>query len=151
MANSMITDIVEIQEFFQQYGFNDTFEMCCDSLSKIEQSEEVSTKSLSISDIEVVLAYDEGENDGENWIFILKAYDGRYAFMSAGADYTGFQCRSWISGSHVSYNLNSLINFGLDDNERSRLNADGLLVYLEKEQLEDVIKEVSKSNIPMKI
>ena len=27
MANSMITDIVEIQEFFQQYGFNDTFEI----------------------------------------------------------------------------------------------------------------------------
>jgi hypothetical protein len=151
MSNIMITDVKEIQEFFQQYGFGDTFDMCCGSLSKIDESEDVSTKSLNISDIEIVLAYDEGENDGENWIFIFKAYDGRYAFMSAGCDYTGFDCRAFFSGSNISYSLSNLINFGLDDNERSRLNADSLLIYLEKEKLEEVVKESSKSSIPMKI
>jgi hypothetical protein len=40
---------------------------------------------------------------------------------------------------------------GLDDNERSRLNAESLLIHLEKEQLEEVIKKDSKSNASIKI
>lgn len=151
MTNIMITDVKEIQELFQQYGFSDTFEMARGSLKKVDNNEDISTKSIGIGDIESVIAYDEGQNDGENWIFILKIYDGRYVFMSAGADYTGFGCQQWINNSDISYSLATLINFSLTDEDRSRLNIESLLIHLEKEKLEEVIEENSKSNASMKI
>jgi hypothetical protein len=151
MTNIMITDVKEIQELFQQYGFGDTFEMGCGDLKKIDNNEEISTHSIKVDDIESVISYDEGQNDGDNWIFIIKTYDGRYVFMSAGADYTGFGCQQWLNNSDISYSLTTLINFSLTDEDRSRLNADAILIHLEKEQLEEVIKDSSKSNTSMKI
>lgn len=32
----------------------------------------------------------EGENDGDNWLAIVKMDDGKYCKMSAGCDYTGW-------------------------------------------------------------
>lgn len=45
---------------------------------------------FTTSDVAHVIAYDEGENDGPNWIIAGKLDDGRYFFLSAGCDYTGW-------------------------------------------------------------
>lgn len=52
-------------------------------------------KGFCKEDIAEVIAADGGCNDGDNWVAIFKLHDGRYAYLSAGCDYTGWDCRSW--------------------------------------------------------
>ena len=39
--------------------------------------------------ISAVLAVWEGENDGDDWRWVLAMRDGRFAFVQGGCDYTG--------------------------------------------------------------
>lgn len=54
-------------------------------------------QSFSADDIERVLAVWEGENDSDDWRWVLLLKDGRYAFLQGGCDYTGWDCRSWAT------------------------------------------------------
>lgn len=45
---------------------------------------------LDREDVASIIAMEEGENDGANWIMIGKLKDGRYFWLSAGCDYTGW-------------------------------------------------------------
>lgn len=47
--------------------------------------------------IAAVLAVWEGENDGDDWRWIVSLTDGRFAFIQGGCDYTGWDCQSWAS------------------------------------------------------
>lgn len=51
-------------------------------------------QGFALRDIEKVLAVYEGENDGEDWSWILKLKDGRIALLVGGCDYTGWDCQS---------------------------------------------------------
>lgn len=71
-------------------------------------------------DVESVIAIDDGCNDGPDWIGVFLLKDGRFAFLSAGCDYTGWDCQaggtSWIAAD-----LPSLIRWGLREEDRFRL------------------------------
>lgn len=72
------------------------------------------------SEVEFVIAADEGGNDGPNWLAVVVLADGRFSFLSAGCDYTGWGCRS--SGHSQEYaDLDELIRMGLGQEERDRL------------------------------
>lgn len=45
---------------------------------------------FAISDVAEVIAVADGENDGENWLGVFRLRDGRFAFVTAGCDYTGW-------------------------------------------------------------
>ncbi len=49
---------------------------------------------FNIDDIEQVLAVYEGENDGDNWHWVLELTDGRFVYLWGGCDYTGWDCQS---------------------------------------------------------
>ncbi len=70
-----------------------------------------------------IIADSDGEADEANWLAILKLADGRFAFLSAGCDYTGWDCRA--SGS-LSYapTLADLCRMELDEDSRQRLGFD---------------------------
>lgn len=50
--------------------------------------------------VEEIIHYREGENDGSSWLLVLRLTDGRYAYVSAWCDYTGWDCRA---GHEVAY------------------------------------------------
>lgn len=55
----------------------------------------VPTKKYDLSpfkreDVEVISGLVEGENDGESWIIYGKLKDGRWFFLAAWCDYTGW-------------------------------------------------------------
>lgn len=72
-------------------------------------------------DVAEVIATSDGENDGASWIGVFRLNDGRFAFLSAGCDYTGWDCQS---GGHaiVAHTLEHLVRFGLGEEDRVRLN-----------------------------
>ena len=51
-------------------------------------------QDFTIEDIARVLAVYEGENDGNNWRWIIRLTDGRFVFLIGGCDYTGWDCQS---------------------------------------------------------
>ena len=49
---------------------------------------------LSKSDIREILAVWEGENDGDDWRWIVRLADDQFAFIQGWCDYTGWDCQS---------------------------------------------------------
>ena len=50
----------------------------------------VDLKPFSRWDVKELFWSDEGENDGKNWVCYGQLKDGRFFFVSAGCDYTGW-------------------------------------------------------------
>jgi len=62
---------------------------------------EYNPQSFDITDIEKVIAVWVGENDEDDWRWIIKVTKecakkngGRYVFLQGGCDYTGWDCQS---------------------------------------------------------
>lgn len=55
---------------------------------------------LDCDQFEKVYYVRPGENDGENWTFLVKHKNGFYVFFDAGCDYTGFEC---CGGGTITY------------------------------------------------
>lgn len=72
-------------------------------------------------DVAEVIATADGANDEAAWLGVFRLKDGRFAFLSASCDYTGWDCQS--SGhAIVSHSIDHLIQFGLGEEDRARLN-----------------------------
>lgn len=71
-------------------------------------------------DVAEVIARDDGENDGAQWIAVMRLHDGRFVYLAAGCDYTGWGCQesgqTWFAAS-----LDALVQWGLTDDARGRL------------------------------
>ncbi len=76
--------------------------------------------AVSIDDIAEVIGVSNGENDGANWIGAFILNDGRYAFVSAGCDYTGWDCQAG-GDAQVASDRESLIRWAMGDEDRARL------------------------------
>ena len=50
----------------------------------------VSCTSFTREDVETVFASEDGENDGDPWRMVGKLKDGRYFYIEASCDYTGW-------------------------------------------------------------
>lgn len=74
-----------------------------------------------LEDVAEVLASVKGENDGANWVAILRLQDGRYAYLTAWCDYTGWGCRE--GGESATSNTFEGIAQHLTDDDRSRLEG----------------------------
>lgn len=79
-----------------------------------------SDNPVDASDLARVVASSEGENDVSTWVAVALLSDGRYAFLEAGCDYTGWDCqaggRVWVSDT-----LENLWQFGVTQAARDRL------------------------------
>ena len=51
---------------------------------------EYSPQEFVVDDIKEVLAVHEGMNDEDDWHWVLRLNDGRYAYLGGGCDYTGW-------------------------------------------------------------
>lgn len=88
-----------------------------------------------------ILAMEEGENEGQNWIGVFRLKDGRYITVNSGCDYTGWDCQA--SGDiMVAATLEDAVRYGLDDEERERLGvqlkSQGAVLSLSKWKLKPI-------------
>lgn len=78
------------------------------------------TEPFGFSDIAEVIACVEGENDGADWLAVLRLRDNRFISVVAGCDYTGWDCQSDMR-SVVAATLPELIRWGMSKEQRERL------------------------------
>lgn len=76
--------------------------------------------AFTIDDVSDVIAASPGENDGESWMMAGHLKDGRFFFLDAWCDYTGWDCRSG-GDAQVANSRAALIRFGMTENGRERL------------------------------
>lgn len=81
----------------------------------------VSVEPFTRDDIAELIACEEGERDGANWIAIMRLKDGRFAFLTAGCDYTGWDCQSG-GNAFVADTPGRLWQYGVDEDARARLS-----------------------------
>ncbi len=78
---------------------------------------------FSRSDVAYIGAMEEGENDGDSWIIYGRLTDGRWFFLEAGCDYTGWDCQA--DGSATIANSREEIEwFGMGESARRRLGVE---------------------------
>ena len=80
-----------------------------------------SQASFEFHDVAEVIAAEEGSNDGPSWLMVGKLHDGRFFFLEAGCDYTGWDCQA-SGDAQVADTLTNLIRFGMTEDARTRLN-----------------------------
>lgn len=56
--------------------------------------------NIQKEDVARIVHYRDGENDDSAWLFVLEMTDGRFAYVSAWCDYTGWDCQA---GAEVTY------------------------------------------------
>lgn len=97
----------DLKEFFDDYDWKKAF----------------SFASFQPKDVKRVIAHDEGENDGPDWLAIGELNDGRWFVLSAGCDYTGWDCRA---GGHSTEwpTEEELCRLGLTIEEKQRLGIE---------------------------
>jgi len=57
---------------------------------KCVDDEDISTESFTMDDISEIKALVDGQNDQDDWVAIFKLKDGRFAFIVAWCDFTGW-------------------------------------------------------------
>lgn len=79
-----------------------------------------SREPFTRSQIERVFALAEGDNDGPEWVCLGRINDGRYFALTAGCDYTGWDCQSGGSAT-IASSLARALEFGFTPDDRERL------------------------------
>lgn len=81
---------------------------------------EVSLSPFSRDDVVEIIGMSEGDYDGPDWLGVFRLQDGRFAFLEAGCDYTGWGCQAGGSAC-VSVSLSQLLQFGVGEDQLKRM------------------------------
>lgn len=77
---------------------------------------------FGLADVVEFLGWSAGENDGRSWIAWGRLKDGRYFYLSAGCDYTGWDCQAggeaWVSRDRET------VWRQIPDDDRERMKED---------------------------
>ena len=94
-------------------------------LTSREQSlgSDISLAPFGREDVKHIVAKDEGENEGPCWIICGRLNDGRWFYIEAGCDYTGWDCQAGGTAV-VAKSKKSLIRFGLTQEARERMGLE---------------------------
>lgn len=87
---------------------------------ELSAGSDCSVDTFGLADVDVIYASSDGENDGPSWVCCGRLKDGRYFYLEAGCDYTGWDCqasgRAWVADSQ-----DKMVSFAMSDEGRERL------------------------------
>lgn len=84
---------------------------------------DTSNAPFTMDDVADVIAAENGENDGPSWVMVGKLKDGRFFFLDAGCDYTGWDCQAGGDAA-VAGSLADLVRWGMGKDQRARLKME---------------------------
>jgi hypothetical protein len=79
----------------------------------------VSTTPILREDVTEIKHSSNGENDERAWIMVGKVKDGRWFFLCAGCDYTGWDCQAGGT-CIVASTYEEVVRWGLGSSDRER-------------------------------
>jgi hypothetical protein len=109
---------MNIDEFFNDYDWKSAFNESMPPRPGMNYKGEHG-RTIDKSEIKEILYFDEGYNEGPNWIAAFKLTKKRYLMIRAGCDYTGWDCRA-SGDSELANSLKDLIKWSMNNDERER-------------------------------
>lgn len=93
-----------------------------------ESAQSGAAEPFGREDVAEIVGLSNGENDGDDWIAYGRLKDGRWFFLSAGCDYTGWDCQA---GGHavVAETREHLERLGMTQPERTRMDNQGCCAH----------------------
>lgn len=77
---------------------------------------------FAMDDIQTIANLAEGQHDGDDWVIYGQLKNGKWFYLSAGCDYTGWDCQaSGTSGLEETRDLIERLH--LTSKDRDRLNV----------------------------
>lgn len=111
--------MITLEEMKDDYDWQQAF-FFGNNVNAVLGDDSCPSDTFTLDDVEKLLAADPGENDGAYWVAIVVLKDGRFAYIRAGCDYTGWDCQSW-GEAFVSGSFTRLWQYGVDEFEKTRL------------------------------
>jgi hypothetical protein len=109
-----------LREIREDYDWKQAFEFAARPQWCLGDEVKLPADAVTPATVARVIAYEQGENDGDSWIIVGECVDGNHFYLHAGCDYTGWDCQAG-GECVVSTSMQRLITFGLDDEARDRL------------------------------
>ncbi len=106
---------------FEYFGEQNTRNYGTPDVRAVPSHPETPTDTFTRSDVAEVLAIADGENGDADWIGVFRLRDGRFAYVEAGCDHTGWDCIA-DGFAVVGPDLASIV-ITLDPGARDRLGA----------------------------
>lgn len=92
----MSTALEQIQNSYdwrEAFGYAGEPETCAARYNggpDVQSMDDAASTPFDLSDVAHIEHHAEGENDGPSWIAVGRLNDGRFFYLSAGCDYTGW-------------------------------------------------------------
>lgn len=74
-------------------------------------------EGFGLDDVAKVTAHRNGENDEQNWLMYGELRDGRHFYLSAGCDYTGWDCMAGGYGK-AAPTFKEMVRLAMDEEGR---------------------------------
>ncbi len=88
-----------------------------DVLDSYDWREAFTYADFNIGAVAEILGMREGENDGANWLMYGRLKDGQYFYLSAGCDYTGWDCQASGFGK-AEATFEEMVRMAMDEEGR---------------------------------
>jgi len=73
------------------YNWQEAFSSAArDRPANVAGSDGATSEPFALADVAQTFAIVDGENDDASWLWLGRLHDGRYAFLTAWCDYTGW-------------------------------------------------------------
>lgn len=111
------TDQKEIAGYLDTYDWKCAFgEECISVSASAVAGASCNEEPFRRSDVVEIIGVTEGENDGDAWRIAGRLADGRWFYLNAWCDYTGWDCQA---GGHacVADDRDGLIQFGIPNDD----------------------------------
>jgi hypothetical protein len=112
--------MMNIEELMDDFDWQEAFACAMRDDIRLVPGYTGSVAPFELGDVEEIVAISAGENDEESWVGVFRLRDGRFAFVSAWCDYTGWGCQDG-GLARLASNLDDLKRLGVDDKARARL------------------------------
>lgn len=112
--------MLTIDELVENYDWQEAFACAMRDELRPVPGYSGSMAPFAVGDVAEILALSEGQNDEQSWFGAFRLKDGRFVFVSAWCDHTGWGCQDG-GLARVAASLEDLKRLGIDDAVRARL------------------------------
>ena len=77
-----------VSSLLKDYDWKEAFSVA--NRDKVESIDGAPTHAFDLDDVAKVISIDDGQNDERDWVGVFELKDGRFVFVAAGCDYSGW-------------------------------------------------------------
>lgn len=103
------------------YDWAEVFGEAYSCSKEIDSLDGTSCDDFTREDVVEIIAIQDGQNDGDEWLGVFKLKDGRFLAATGWCDYTGWDCQSGTLLT-VGATLSEVVMMGLTESQRKQLN-----------------------------